>query len=95
MKDFFILLLCSIGIVDSLVFEQRPYFSQDHESSPKFTRQQIRENLGGIPDAHILTPGEKQQYIKDAFVFSWQGYKNYSWGYDENKPVSNTARNTR
>ncbi|KAI9487146.1 MAG: glycoside hydrolase, partial [Benjaminiella poitrasii] len=38
---------------------------------------------------------EKQQYIKDAFVFSWQGYRNFSWGYDENKPASNVPRNTR
>lgn len=95
MKDLFIFLLCSIGLVDSLFFEQWPIFNTQERESPKFTRQQIRENMGGLPDAHILTPGEKQQYIKDAFVFSWQGYRNYSWGYDENRPVSNAARNTR
>ncbi|KAG2193710.1 hypothetical protein INT47_013178 [Mucor saturninus] len=68
-------------------FEQRPIFIK--------TRQQIRLENGGLPDAHVLTPKEKQHYIKDAFMFSWEGYRNYSWGYDENKPVTNQPRNTR
>ncbi|KAI9254216.1 hypothetical protein EDC94DRAFT_619272 [Helicostylum pulchrum] len=59
------------------------------------TQQQIRKKSGGLPKAHSLSPKEKQQYIKDAFVFSWQGYRNYSWGYDENRPVSNSPRDTR
>lgn len=95
MKDIFILLLFSFSFADSLFFEQRPFSSFQERESPKYSRQEIRENLGGLPDAHILTPGEKQQYIKDAFIFSWKGYKNFSWGYDENRPVSNSARNTR
>ncbi|GAA5814581.1 hypothetical protein MFLAVUS_008080 [Mucor flavus] len=59
------------------------------------TRQQTRKEFGGLPEAHLLSPKEKQQYIKDAFVFSWKGYRNYSWGYDENRPVSNSPRDTR
>lgn len=78
--------LCILTVVDSF-FEQRPMAIK--------TRQQVRQDYGGLPDAHVLTPSEKQQYIKDAFVFSWEGYRNYSWGYDENRPVTNQPRNTR
>lgn len=79
--------LCIINMVESF-FEQRPMI-------PIKTRQQIRQDFGGLPEAHVLTPKEKQQYIKDAFIFSYEGYRNYSWGYDENKPVTNRPRNTR
>lgn len=84
-----------IKITDSLIFEQqRPLLGGKPINNPK-TRQQIRKDLGGLPDAHILSPKEKQLYIKDAFVFSWEGYRNFSWGHDENRPVSNRPRNTR
>lgn len=78
--------LCVLSMVESF-FEQRPMAIK--------TRQQIRLENGGLPEAHVLTPLEKQQYIKDAFIFSWEGYRNYSWGYDENQPVTNQPRNTR
>ncbi|KAI7847753.1 glycoside hydrolase [Circinella umbellata] len=48
-----------------------------------------------LPDAHQLTLAEKQHYIKDAMVFAWDGYRTYSWGSDENRPVSNRPVNTR
>ncbi|KAG2220958.1 hypothetical protein INT45_006491 [Circinella minor] len=48
-----------------------------------------------LPDAHQLTLTEKQQYIKDAMVFAWDGYRTFSWGSDENRPVSNRPVNTR
>ncbi|CAO3586854.1 unnamed protein product [Absidia cylindrospora] len=48
-----------------------------------------------LPAANELTNEEKQQAVKEAFVFAWQGYKNYSWGFDENRPVTNTPVNTR
>lgn len=75
-------------MVDSF-FEQIPIKPSDK------TRQQIRKEFGGLPEAHIFTPKEKQQYIKDAFIFSWKGYRKYSWGYDENRPVTNSPRDTR
>ncbi|KAI8984576.1 glycoside hydrolase [Mycotypha africana] len=73
-------------------FSKADPFDNDN---PLKTRQQIRKDLGTLPDSYLLTPREKQKYIQDAFVFSWEGYKNYSWGYDENRPVSNGPRNTR
>lgn len=83
-----------IKITDSVIFEQqRPILG--NRPIKQRTRQQIRKELGGLPEAHLLSPKEKQLYIKDAFVFSWEGYRNFSWGYDENRPVSNRPRNTR
>lgn len=81
-------ILCLLTLVESL-FDQIPIYH-----GPK-SRQEVREELGGLPEAHLLTPKEKQQYIKDEFVFSWQGYRDHSWGYDENRPVTNRPRNTR
>lgn len=85
---YFFGVLCVLTMADSL-FDQiplKPFIK---------TRQQTRKEFGGLPEAHLLSPKEKQQYIKDAFVFSWQGYRNNSWGYDENRPVSNSPRDTR
>ncbi|KAI7862363.1 glycoside hydrolase [Spinellus fusiger] len=48
-----------------------------------------------LPGADQLTQQEKQDFIKGAFVFSWEGYRTFSWGYDENRPVSNRPINTR
>ncbi|KAF2144381.1 glycoside hydrolase family 47 protein [Aplosporella prunicola CBS 121167] len=36
---------------------------------------------------------EKLAAIKEAFTFSWQGYKDYAWMKDELSPVSNGSRN--
>jgi hypothetical protein len=83
-----------IKIADSLIFEQQRPLLGGRPFKQK-TRQQIRKELGGLPETHLLSPKEKQLYIKDAFVFSWEGYRNFSWGYDENRPVSNRPRNTR
>lgn len=94
--------LCILTVVDSF-FEQVPIIQKPRPpppphhggDGPKKTRQEIRRERGGLPEAHQLTIQEKQKYIKDAFVFSWEGYKNYSWGFDENRPASNRPRNTR
>ncbi|KAK7204548.1 class I alpha-mannosidase 1A [Myxozyma melibiosi] len=32
--------------------------------------------------------------VKDAFLHSWQGYKEYAWGHDEVQPASNTSADT-
>ncbi|KAI8141005.1 glycoside hydrolase [Fennellomyces sp. T-0311] len=48
-----------------------------------------------LPDSHQLTLQEKQRYVKEAFEFAWDGYRTYSWGADENRPVSNGPVNTR
>ncbi|KAI8341348.1 glycoside hydrolase [Chlamydoabsidia padenii] len=48
-----------------------------------------------LPSANEITDEEKQQAVKNAFVFAWQGYRNYSWGFDENRPVTNSPVNTR
>jgi Glycosyl hydrolase family 47 len=42
-----------------------------------------------------LSSKDKQNAVKEAFVFAWEGYKKYSWGYDENRPVSNSYSNPR
>lgn len=81
-------------------FEQKPIVAphvidQQQQEPIQKTRQEIRQEMGGLPESWLLSPREKQEYIKDAFVFSWNGYRNYSWGYDENRPISNSARNTR
>lgn len=48
-----------------------------------------------LPGAHELTLYEKQQYVKEAFLFAWNGYKTFSWGYDENRPVTGEPVDTR
>ncbi|KAI8888018.1 glycoside hydrolase family 47 protein [Backusella circina FSU 941] len=52
-----------------------------------------RKERGGLPDT--WSNAQKQQHIKSSFQFAWEGYKNYSWGYDENRPVTNAWQNTR
>ncbi|KAI8637057.1 glycoside hydrolase [Parasitella parasitica] len=93
---YFIAITIALASVSNalLSFEQKPIIATLHEPMQK-TRQEIRQEMGGLPESWLLSPREKQQYIKDAFVFSWEGYRNYSWGYDENRPISNNARNTR
>lgn len=83
--------LCALTFVESF-FDQIPFHKKPQNEK---TRQEIRKELGGLPEADELTTKQKQKYIKDAFIFSWEGYKDYSWGYDENRPVSNKPRNTR
>ena len=89
-------LLSILTLVESF-FEQKPIFYRRPLPVKENTksRQEIRKEFGGLPEAHELTAQEKQQHIRDAFIFSWEGYRKHSWGYDENKPVSNSARNTR
>lgn len=48
-----------------------------------------------LPGAHEISPREKQQAVKDAFTFAWGGYKFFSWGSDENRPVTSSPVNTR
>ncbi|ORX50997.1 glycoside hydrolase [Hesseltinella vesiculosa] len=62
------------------------------QASPVFHEAHYRSPL---PFAHELTNQEKQQAVKDAFVFAWEGYRKHSWGYDENRPVTNQPVNTR
>ncbi|KAK4515747.1 uncharacterized protein ATC70_010700 [Mucor velutinosus] len=92
------------ALLPAVVFDQKPMVAapphhahgqQLHQQPIQKTRQELRQEMGGLPESWLLSPKEKQQYIKDAFVFSWEGYRNYSWGYDENRPISNSARNTR
>jgi mannosyl-oligosaccharide alpha-1,2-mannosidase len=52
-----------------------------------------RKERGGLPDT--WSNAKKQQHIKSSFQFAWEGYKKYSWGYDENRPVTNAWQNTR
>ncbi|KAI9276004.1 glycoside hydrolase [Sporodiniella umbellata] len=79
----------SIGSVESVsFFKQLPFKLQK-------SRQQVRKEHGGLPEAYKLSSQEKQRYIKEEFLFSWEGYKKNSWGFDENKPNSNSPRNTR
>ncbi|GAB5586151.1 hypothetical protein Unana1_01051 [Umbelopsis nana] len=46
-------------------------------------------------DPKTVSTKEKQNAVKEAFVFAWEGYKKFSWGYDENRPVSNNHNNPR
>ncbi|ORZ21093.1 glycoside hydrolase [Absidia repens] len=48
-----------------------------------------------LPASNELTNEEKQNAVKEAFLFAWNGYKTYSWGFDENRPVSNSPLNSR
>ena len=36
---------------------------------------------------------EKANAVKEAFVYSWQGYSKYAWGKDEYHPISRTSKN--
>ncbi|KAI8978519.1 glycoside hydrolase [Pilobolus umbonatus] len=85
----------TLSLLLLLVFIQLSYCIQQHPLLFTKTRQQLRKERGGLLDSSELSLHEKQAYIKSAFVYSWEGYKKYSWGYDENKPVSKGARNTR
>jgi mannosyl-oligosaccharide alpha-1,2-mannosidase len=38
---------------------------------------------------------ERQNAIKDAFLHAWDGYKQYAFGHDELKPISNTPSDSR
>ncbi|KAL7333465.1 hypothetical protein PS15p_202366 [Mucor circinelloides] len=104
LKYFITITTAFVSVSNALLpaaFDQKPMVGlphRDHEQHPQpaqKTRQELRQEMGGLPESWLLSPKEKQQYIKDAFVFSWEGYRNYSWGYDENRPISNSARNTR
>lgn len=108
LKYFVTITTALVSVVNALLpavaFDQKPMMAappphyahdQPHQQPIQKTRQELRQEMGGLPESWLLSPKEKQQYIKDAFVFSWQGYRNYSWGYDENRPISNSARNTR
>ncbi|KAI8059472.1 glycoside hydrolase [Gongronella butleri] len=53
------------------------------------------EYFSPLPFASELSNEQKQQAVKDAFVFAWQGYRKNSWGYDENRPVTNQPANSR
>ncbi|CAG8439304.1 7440_t:CDS:10 [Ambispora leptoticha] len=54
-----------------------------------------------FPDWHPLEPPidttaqERAEYVKEAFVHSFNGYKQHAWGYDEVRPVTGSTRNTR
>ncbi|CAO3650173.1 unnamed protein product [Cunninghamella blakesleeana] len=48
-----------------------------------------------LPDSNELTNKQKQDLVKEAFLFAWNGYHKHSWGYDENRPVTNEPLNTR
>lgn len=61
---------------------------------PSGQQEQLPLNFLGTPDTKSVN-AKRQQAVKDAFLFAWNGYKKYSWGYDENKPVSNGPSNSR
>ncbi|KAG2188503.1 hypothetical protein INT44_001257, partial [Umbelopsis vinacea] len=56
---------------------------------------QSRNQQNFEPDSKSLSTKDKQNAVKEEFVFAWEGYKKYSWSYDENRPVSNSYSNPR
>ncbi|KAI9013735.1 glycoside hydrolase [Phycomyces nitens] len=85
-----ILLLTAVQAFDSSIFQQPMYKNKTVTSNEYRIRSQMP-----LPDANQLTQKEKQDFIKGAFMFAWEGYRAFSWGYDENRPVSNRPVNTR
>ncbi|CAG8560866.1 2784_t:CDS:10 [Ambispora gerdemannii] len=48
------------------------------------------------PELPINAATQKRgEYVKEAFVHSFNGYKQYAWGHDEVRPVTGSPRNTR
>eukprot|EP00698_Gefionella_okellyi_P012129 TRINITY_DN3238_c0_g1_i2.p1 TRINITY_DN3238_c0_g1~~TRINITY_DN3238_c0_g1_i2.p1 ORF type:complete len:551 (+),score=95.88 TRINITY_DN3238_c0_g1_i2:78-1655(+) len=36
---------------------------------------------------------DRQAAVKEAFLHAWKGYRQYAWGYDELRPLTNSAHN--
>jgi hypothetical protein len=100
--------LVTIGYADSHagLYYQEPAALEQTKASvhidllndPEFDPANLYQNQNQQSfesDSNPLSSKEKQDAVKEAFVFAWEGYKKYSWGYDENCPVSNEHRNPR
>lgn len=100
--------LVTIGYADSPagLYYQKPAAVEQTKATvnidllngPKFDSANLYQNQNQQnfeADSKPLSSKEKQDAVKEAFVFAWEGYKKYSWGYDENCPVSNEHRNPR
>ncbi|KAL0094586.1 glycoside hydrolase family 47 protein [Phycomyces blakesleeanus] len=85
-----LLMLTAVQAFDRSVFQQPMYANKSISNDSYRIRAQ-----SPLPDATQLTQKEKQDFIKGAFMFAWEGYRAFSWGYDENRPVSNRPVNTR
>jgi mannosyl-oligosaccharide alpha-1,2-mannosidase len=46
------------------------------------------------PDNHTLNR-ERADAVKEAFTFSWNGYKKYAFPHDELHPISNSFSDSR
>lgn len=95
------LLLCIIGVssgacLDDRSFHQHsikaPASEEITDTSYYYHPATVQEHL---PGPHEISLREKQQAVKDAFMFAWDGYRTFSWGSDENQPVTNGPVNTR
>ncbi|KAF2192369.1 glycoside hydrolase family 47 protein [Zopfia rhizophila CBS 207.26] len=52
--------------------------------------------LQNSKDSQNLTdPGSRSQFIKDAFIYGWRGYKQHAYPHDMLKPLSNTTLDGR
>lgn len=51
------------------------------------TNQEV-ENDHIIEDMFKGPSNERQQRVVDAFLHSWNGYKEFAWGHDNLKPIS-------
>jgi len=46
-------------------------------------------------NAGVTSDAARAALIREAFMHSWEGYKQYAWGYDELLSVSNRGGNSR
>jgi mannosyl-oligosaccharide alpha-1,2-mannosidase len=61
--------------------------------TPQHTPQAVYSLLYDRP-LPVLTPDEsKASAVKDAFIFAWDSYKKYAWGYDFLRPLSRSGNN--
>lgn len=81
--------------LDFIAAQATPEYEPDRPTTKADKSETNHEYIEHLLTNNSLSSKQKQQAVKDAFVFAWEGYKKYSWGADENKPVSGGIRNSR
>lgn len=88
---FIIILNYFIAYIQCITYKE--HLQSAKETKPHYFKATITEQ--SLPNSEQLTNKQKQDLVKEAFLFAWNGYNKHSWGYDENRPVTNKPLNTR
>ena len=67
---------------------------QREASEPEVVPTLAKMNQKGLKQKSGITADvEKQNAVRDAMRFAWNGYKTNAWGHDELRPISKTPHN--